>query len=444
MVTVLLISNTLRREYEKIRMKINLPIPIWFNDDLSTQFTKKLALVLVVLIGYLVIGYGQKSKHAIMIPDKWKVQSELQVVAIKDAKRDTFDNVRKVPAEINIAYASLGKQSFAVERNLKIGEDILSLNNEFKAIPVRIFAKDTDKKRVPLFLVYFVEKAMTFNKSSRLFEGAVNFYLQKEKDDGQGMELIEPIAMDIRAEDVEGISPKSIKLKQVNEMRSVQIVDDYPVDSVVVRFISDFIKGENYSKTSIPVKPRLSFQEEKMTIQGWGLGKVKVPLTIDGKSGDFSKNVTLNAIEGIVKPQQLTLNAQSPQILDFYSKGLKGGKLEAKMSNAEPVVLLFDYYFPWEFFIASILGGLVGAFIYTWRNNQDRSKSKKDSWTKNITISVLWGLLCAVAYILGINLIGPIIPLDLPLNEATIFLIASLGGAFLSYIFGHKKEGQTG
>ena len=404
----------------------------YFKEEMTLFYMRISYMILCCLCANTILG--QPSQNEIRIPPHLRANAQSPVVVIDDARVDSFDQINQLPDHIDAAYTQMADQAILIHPNPNMDQRFRAINDVYKAIPVKLLIKNTENQLLPLYLVYFVEKAMTYNKESGLFEGLLGFYLQKEKEDNQGSNLKAPVSVEITATDVVEILPKSIKIDRINELNSIKITDNNPVDSVILKFVADFIKDEKYANTSIPVKPSLSFSAYPRSIQGWGLGKELITLSLEGKSGDNTKKVTFSPTNGTVRPSQIELNASSSQQVSFYSKGLKGGKLEAIVPNMEKAVIEFDYYFPWPFLLVSIAGGIVGSFIHTWRKKRSESGWFKNSWMKNGLISIVWGLICAVGFIFGINFVGPVIPMNLPINEASIFLIAAIGGGFLSYL----------
>jgi formate/nitrite transporter FocA (FNT family) len=102
--------------------------------------------------------------------------------------------------------------------------------------------------------------------------------------------------------------------------------------------------------------------------------------------------------------------------------------------ESDPVEIRFG--FPWRFLLFVIIGSIIGGVLRTIRGERRQV-------VRFMVEAVLTGVLVAIAYVIGINVIG-LFNVAVPpvLDEALVLTLAALGAYFGLPRFGREAEIQ--
>ncbi|MFQ5506041.1 MAG: hypothetical protein ACE5F1_14775 [Planctomycetota bacterium] len=165
-----------------------------------------------------------------------------------------------------------------------------------------------------------------------------------------------------------------------------------------------------------PVRgPRVDLSATPTVISGLGLGTATIAVKTRPRSQGGLRQVTLSADRGSLDPHEVELDQAGSGQSTLRSSGIGACRIEVVGEGIRFAPLFVDFVWPLAFLAAALIGGFAGALV---ARRCHRSRARQ------ITNGVLVGLIAAVAYALGVNLIG--IDVSSPFSEAAIFVIAAI------------------
>ena len=164
-------------------------------------------------------------------------------------------------------------------------------------------------------------------------------------------------------------------------------------------------------------RPVLTLRVSPERLQGFGLEAADVKLEGADGAGEASLSVSQGRLEAS--------NLASGGTTTLRSSGVGEGTITASLSGYQEARATVTYVLPIAFFLAALVGGLFGAGIQ-WTA---LGGGKKEGANLGLSMGTgaLVGLLLAVAWALGVNVVG--LSLASGFNEAAVFLIAAVGVA---------------
>ena len=152
-------------------------------------------------------------------------------------------------------------------------------------------------------------------------------------------------------------------------------------------------------------------------IQGFGLETARI--TLEGSDGAGAANLSIT--RGSLEASSL----QTGETAVLRSSGLGEGTITASLLGFEDGKATITYVFPIAFLPSALVGGIFGAGVQ-WTALGGRKREGANAGI-SFAIGSLVGLLMAVAWTFGINLVG--LKPDSGFNEGVVFLIAAVGVA---------------
>jgi hypothetical protein len=261
---------------------------------------------------------------------------------------------------------------------------------------------------------------LRYDPASQTFVGTVFIGLEDSARHAERLSLSRPIDVQVTG-DAESVEPVSLRLTHTNvPFDSVRIRAGLTGD--VVHLLVQPTFDPNVAPTPIPVvRPSLIVHVSPEAIPAFALQSatitISAPRTLSGQT------VVISADRGALDTNTLTLSPQGVATTKIRSgaPGVATVRVEVGDITARTATLRFS--FPWSFIIASVLGSLVGALI--------RSRRTVDQSNRAVRVDVLlglaYGLLGAVAYTLGLNLVG--VELSVRVGDAATFVVSALAAA---------------
>jgi len=167
---------------------------------------------------------------------------------------------------------------------------------------------------------------------------------------------------------------------------------------------------------------------------------VPVNVTVRGSAGVSGVAVDLLADGGSVTPATDTASSDGPARFELRSGAPGNARLSVNTTRFGAAETAVTYTFPVRFFLAAIVGGLIGMFLA----GSEPGGSVVDR-LRTILKGVLAGIVVAGAYlVLGMNVLPVELPTQRVFNEGLVFLVATFGalawsrGALLFQGWGKK------
>ena len=266
---------------------------------------------------------------------------------------------------------------------------------------------------------------MHFNPALGKFVGRLLVGVTDSLDQHHSLPLPQPVAILLAGEPTEK-EPASFRLTATNidAVQAIELRERAPEDSLVLRIIPTF--DPEGVEVTIPVKKQAVIVDpETLHVAGFGLGVAQLSVTLPaGIRPDGPVQFTSDL--GDLKPRSAPSGTRALNVT-LRSVGVGHTVFRAKLQPFRTGRALVVFDWPTWFIGAALLGGALGAIAESLLRKRRRNQP---SWVKPAISGMIVGLVLAVAYAGGMQLIPTEIVAGASVNEAVIFVIAAVGGAF--------------
>jgi len=175
----------------------------------------------------------------------------------------------------------------------------------------------------------------------------------------------------------------------------------------------------------IPVRqPLFLVAVSPKRIDGYGLGAATLTILGTSRVPEESVGVSVDAERGTLGVTSLQVARNHAATTTVRSRGLGDDRLSVRSGRSDSMVVMITYVAPLAFLVAALLGGLFGASLTRLKA---RKQQRDASWARYVGAGVISGVVSAVAWALGVNLLG--VSIRVPNgSEGAAFVIAYLAG----------------
>lgn len=289
--------------------------------------------------------------------------------------------------------------------------------------PVRYLTMTPGGDPLNLSLVLASTQNFRFDQRGNRFIGNLFVQLRDLDAPTEVREIGSTIRVAVNA-DVDEISPGAIlDIDQTNRFRNVTLAAISPRDPTVVELTPE--RSADAQELVLGVsRPHLQVQLGKSRILGFGLETTTVTVRIPGIETALQEAVTVSSETGHLDRNVLGIDKQTHVASTrLRSRGTGTDVITAELGRFAAGTDSIDYELPWTWLIAVLLGIAVGIGI---RLTMRDSRHPKTGVVFNIAIGALGGLLTAVLYALGVNVLS--LPLPGGFSEGLTFVLSALGG----------------
>lgn len=221
------------------------------------------------------------------------------------------------------------------------------------------------------------------------------------------------------------VTPDIVSLSHTQiPLQRLHVTARSPGDSIALRILYAY---QDPLDIMVPVRrTALAIAPARIRINGLGLEKARLAVTLPS---DLDVDSLPVSVSSLLQPDARTAYtvAGRPAMFTVQSRGVGVDTLRAVGPHyVLGTLATIEYILPWLFLAAALLGGMVGMTIR--EVTKEGRASARDHISANALAGVLVGLLVAVAFAVGINLLP--IAVSGPPVEAVVFVVAGLG-AFL-------------
>jgi hypothetical protein len=259
-------------------------------------------------------------------------------------------------------------------------------------------------------------------KTGRSFEAEIYVALKDRIEGWTSYELPQPVEILITAA-VDSLKPRILSLQKTNQWATIALGVLVPQNEVPVRVRATV--DERELELKIPVtRPQLSLLLNPEEIQGFGLDSSKVAIRAEGLPNPAGRVITLVASAGRLEDTRLELDAEGTAVTELRSVGTGAARVSAHGNSLLGGTATVRYAWPVAFLVSALLGALVGALASFLRKSGPMGR-RPSHVLMELGAGVLTGLVVAVAYATGVNLLS----IDFPSvgGEALVFTAAALG-----------------
>lgn len=258
----------------------------------------------------------------------------------------------------------------------------------------------------------------------RAFFATVFMAVEDSLNPTESHALEPPIRMLVTAE-VDELFPRNVEFRRTNEFVEVKLRVISPRDPVRMRFVPSF--DPNGSEIELAVlRGGLKISVSPQSIQGFGLETASITVRASGLPEPRGALVTLSTDRGTPGGTSLELNESGLATTTLRSITTGVATLSAEAEGAAGGTATAIFVMPWLFLGASLLGGAAGALV-RWGKNRGKG-GKRRGLGFDVGIGVVAGVIVAVAYAIGINLLD--VRPAATAGEALVFVLAAFGGLF--------------
>lgn len=264
--------------------------------------------------------------------------------------------------------------------------------------------------------VTWADGPLTFNPTTRRFEGTVSLFLQDSVSPSRSSEVAPPFAI-VLTSDADSLDRTQIALARTGfPPERVRLASRHPGDSVRIdiRTPSDAIGIPLH----VPVRPSVVIETPPRAVPGWGVGEFRVTVELHGPLPD--RDVRLRpSIRGVVDSSGVDMGRGRATQITIQSQGLGPASLSIAADGFVSDAVEFRYVFPFWFVGLGVLGAILGAGFAVVR-------SDTDGRGKLFLSRVGLGLAGMLAYfVLGVQIFA-IDGSPVPISEIAVLTVALL------------------
>ena len=291
--------------------------------------------------------------------------------------------------------------------------------------PLRYLAMTPSGESLDLALVLASPENLRFNAQSESFVGDIFVQLRDLKAPDAVKEIGTKIGIVISA-DVDEITPASLlEIGETNRFRdATRLTVKSPIEPTVVKLTPE--RGAQPQQLSLGItRPRLKLQIGQDTILGYGLETATVTVQTEGAASLPTQAISISSRTGHLDQNAIHFDAATGIASTFVrSRGLGGDTITASLAPFSSATDTVAYEKPWTWLIAVLIGVAVGVGIRLAMRAKE--PPPKSGVAYNIAIGVLGGVVTAVLYALGVNILA--LPLPGGFSEGLTFVLSALGG----------------
>ncbi|MBT8052369.1 MAG: hypothetical protein HKN57_04655 [Xanthomonadales bacterium] len=290
--------------------------------------------------------------------------------------------------------------------------------------PIRFLTLTPEGAKLNLALTLASTERFILDQAANRFIGSAHVQLRDTDNPDEVREIGATIRVVVSA-DVDEIEPgTSLEFGQTNRFQNVRLAALSPENPTVVTLTPERSADPQKIAFSV-VKPRLLVELGQERILGLGLETVTVTVRTEGIEALPRESIAVSSESGLLTDNTLRIDHQSGVGSTLLrSRGMGKDTITAKLARFTDGSASIVYATPWSWLIAVLLGIIVGVGIrLAMRAKQQTPRS---GVVFNIVIGIIGGLLTAVLYAQGVN----VLPLPLPggFSEALTFVLSALGG----------------
>ena len=375
--------------------------------------------------------YSQTKKEERLKPEKYQhvlqgmPQDQLEVKTVKNgmivAEPVAVEQLR-LKQDQNLAFIDVREDIRPVASRALLAGDHEIRHLEGLALPGYYIARVVGEAAPVLLKVLINEKQhLVFNNESNKFEGAIGFVLLDDSGDAlTSRELNEPVLVEVST----GTESHSAELRHTNLPTTIfPVTAANPVDEFGVSIRTPF-KPEGY-RDFLSVKPVVRILTDKTTMQGYGIQRTPVRLSLHGATGFGELIVTVSSSKGTISPYDVILKEGQTSTATLISEGTGKSRISVvetdRYTGTETWV---EFVFPLVFLIFALVGGLIGAIVKIYY------AEKKERKFLYLLIGPLLGCVIAIAYwAANVNILGLKVGFEY-FNEFAVLAMSFFGSLF--------------
>lgn len=254
------------------------------------------------------------------------------------------------------------------------------------------------------------------------FEGRIFVGLQDLRDPAAAYELPNAVALLVSGQ-VDSVAPRQLSLTHTNlPFEEITIGARDPSDELELQLLATGTTERATARLKV-ARPRLEIVPSRRRIQGFGFERMDVTVRAVGIQRSAERVVSLVSEPGSFESAQVSLNEQGTAVARLRSVSVGTATVQASSPPLTAASAEVQFVWPVATLIASILGGMVGAFIKRMQGGRIRSSR---AFRSVLLVGVLSGIVVVALYAVGVNVL-PVQP-TATAGEVLTFAMAAVGG----------------
>jgi len=166
----------------------------------------------------------------------------------------------------------------------------------------------------------------------------------------------------------------------------------------------------------------LQLEPATSRIPGFGLAATELHVSLPTEAGTTKRDVIVTARRGVPRPSVLSLAGGESGVSVIRSSGVGRDTVIATSGQLRSGPLELAYAWPFAFFVAALLGGVVGSLMDAAAVRRRGTPASRRAY---VASGLAAGVFAAVAMVIGLNVTGTSLPETS--GEAVAFVVAALG-----------------
>ena len=290
--------------------------------------------------------------------------------------------------------------------------------------PYRFLAMTNEGEPLDLSLVFASTKRLRFDPVENHFVGSLFVQLKDLNEPGGTRSIGSRIRVAVSA-DVDDINPGTLmEFNETNRFQDIAFAVAAPQDPTLVKLTPERLATPQELAFGVS-RPALKVSLGKEKILGFGLETTTVTVHFEGASNPPEAAITVSSQTGHLSNNAINADPAS-RVASTHLRSRGTGKDEITAELAPFDIGSDDIYYeqPWSWLVAVLLGVLAGVGIRLAM--RARQSPPTSSLAFNISISICGGIVTAILYALGVNILP--IPLPSGFSEGLTFILSALGG----------------
>jgi len=256
----------------------------------------------------------------------------------------------------------------------------------------KLIATKADK--TPARLTAFVAERtdLLLDGPKAVYAGTFAVALQNLDAQGDRSALDDPVVINVTAPGASEYIPKPVTVSRLQEWMNVELLVPDPQAAKILVSASSGPEDPGASVELEVMRPRFVLSTVSTRILGWGLGTTQIAVMAHGMKSPNGYVLSLTSEGGGLDAGKVTLDASGSGVTTLRSDASPGATVRVADPDLSANVLTVAFRAPFLFFVAAILGGLLGAYL--------RGKGRK-KWLQALAIGIASAILMTVGQAVG-------------------------------------------
>lgn len=303
--------------------------------------------------------------------------------------------------------------------------EVKSGTKSLKTLPFKIQLVDHKTMEVTEYwpVIEPVREVLEFDGASKAYQAEVLVGLIDKGGIGTRVQLPQSLILQL-VTSLGRVAPGTVPIDHVGTpFTAVVLTVVEEVADVRLRVLWGSEPGDAVERTFALLRSKITVDANPSRIAGFGLGVTDIVVHAPGAGQRGIKSALVSYDRGRLEgTQQIALDAEGIGVAHLRSTGVGEARVRVSVTSFEPGEVDVVFHWPIAFILFAVAGGLIGGVTRHLRGRRTKKQLRME-----VVRSTLIGLVVAVAYAVGINLLG--IQLGTGIGEGFVLVVAFLGAS---------------